>query len=614
IIMVFLACPKDCFDSCSIIAKSGQNVTIKGNPEHPITSGFLCYKSKFFVDAELGGKRLKKALLRKGERGKGEFEEIDLEKAIEIVSKKMKETIEKYGASSILPVEYAGNRGLISYYFPRRFFNFIGSSKLNHSLCDEAGSKALKSLFGTSVGMDPENLKDMRMIIYWGMNPAWTNVHGWKLAKVSKAKIYVIDPLITESARGANEHIRIKPGTDIFLIYLILNRMKELGLNIGIMDEVVKKYKSDDLEKIVGVNKNVINNFVSDLIQLKPFSIQMGYGFQRNINGGLTIKLIGYLLYLFGQEKNFIYDAKHIIDYEYLEGKGKDTQIINFANLGRELLEKNIKFLFIYNTNPLISLPNQNLLRNVLIKKDLFIVVHDLFLTDTALYADVIIPATSFFETRDLVDSYYHDYINLNEGLLKPIGESISNHDLFVKLAEKMDLKEPSLYESVDSIIDKIIKQSSIKREDLFNKGFAKIQRINNKINIRLDGFLDEIRNFKIPEMEGYFRLLSPTSIQGVSGQHNNYYDYDTYVHVSIEDMKKLELREGDRVKIYNEFGEIYTNVKGDNSVGNGILVIYKGSWPSIYGWNVNFLTSDQIQEYAMCTTLNSTFVKMEKV
>ena len=222
--MVFLACPKDCFDSCSIIAKSGQNVTIKGNPEHPITSGFLCYKSKFFVDAELGGKRLKKALLRKGERGKGEFEEIDLEKAIEIVSKKMKETIEKYGASSILPVEYAGNRGLISYYFPRRFFNFIGSSKLNHSLCDEAGSKALKSLFGTSVGMDPENLKDMRMIIYWGMNPAWTNVHGWKLAKVSKAKIYVIDPLITESARGANEHIRIKPGTDIFLIYLILNR------------------------------------------------------------------------------------------------------------------------------------------------------------------------------------------------------------------------------------------------------------------------------------------------------------------------------------------------------------------------------------------------------
>ncbi len=612
--MVYLACPKDCYDSCSIVASLENGVKIMGNAQHPITAGFLCYKSKFFVSSELGEKRLKRALLREGKRGEGKFREIPLDYALDIISRKLKEVVENCGGKCVLPIEYAGNRSLISYYFPRRFFNYIGSSRLNHSMCDEAGGRALQSIFGTSVGMDPELLKNMKMIIYWGMNPAWTNVHGWRISKLSKAKIYVIDPLKTETAKGADVHIRIKPGSDIFLLFSLLKLIGDRGIKINELEGIVEKFTPEFAGELTGVEPEKIRNFANDLIEKRPFSIHMGYGFQRNINGGLTVKTIAYMLYTLKQERNFIYDAKHIIDYAYLEGKNSRGYIINQANLARELMEKDIRFIFVYNTNPLNSIPNQNLLRKVLMEKDIFIVVHDLFLTDTALFADVVIPATSFLETKDIVDSYYHDYLNLNEGLVLPKGDAISNHDLFVMLAKKMGFKEPSLFEDVDSIINHIIDYSGIDREQFFKKGFARIRRVPNEIKLNMEGFVEELKNFRMPYREGYFRLLSPTSIQGISGQYNNYYEFDDKAHMSTDDAYSLGIKEGEKIRIYNEYGEICTYVKIDPSVGKNIVVIYRGNWPSINGWNVNFLTHDQVQEYAMGTALNSTFVKVEKV
>ncbi|MCI4434568.1 MAG: molybdopterin-dependent oxidoreductase [Thermoplasmata archaeon] len=612
--MPFSACPKDCFDSCSIITENSNGIRIRGNPSHPITSGFLCYKAKFFVDSAISDKRLRRPLLRDGKRGEGEFIETSLDRALDIVSEKIRETIKECGAECILPLEYAGNRALISYYFPRRFFNKIGSSFLNHSLCDEAGSMALRSILGTSVGMDPEKLKEMKMIVYWGINPAWTNVHGWRLAKLSKAKIYVIDPVRTESAKGADVHLDLRPGTDIPLVLSILNVLSRYGISSPELSSIVSRYDPEYAGRITGLGAKKIEDFALDLLDKRPFAIHMGYGFQRNLYGGLSVKTIAYMMTLLGMERNFIYDAKHGIDYEYLGGISKNKRLINQVNLGRELEKNDIRMIFVYNTNPLNSLPNQNLLRDVIQKKDIFIVVHDLFLTDTALFSDLIIPAASFFEFNDLVDSYYHDYINLNQKVMDPPGEAISNHDLFVLLSKKMGFNEPYLLEDEWSIIDNIINMLKINKNDLLKKGFARIERVRNEIIINKSNLKKELENFTIPSRDGYFRLISSTSIYGVGSQFNNLYSFDTYAHINPHDAMEMGIDDGDSVRIMNEYGMIITNVKLDDSIGRGIVLIYRGSWPSIHGWNVNFLTTDSVQEYSMGASMNSTFVKVEKV
>lgn len=607
----FTACPKDCYDSCSIITQVGDGIKIYGNRKHPVTSGFLCLKSKHFVEAHLSEKRLKRAMIRTGERGQGQFKEIELDEALDIIADRIGFILKHYGPEKILPVEYAGNRGLISYNFPQRLFNKLGTLKLNHSVCDEAGGLALKDFIGTSTGIDPEKILSSDLIVYWGINPAWTNVHGWAMAKRSKAKIYVIDPLKTESARGADRHLKIRIDSDIYLILGVMNYLSEFGYKIKELEDVIEKYNLEKTSSLTGLSAEEIKEFATDLMVAKFPIIHIGYGFQRKIHGGFTVRAVESLLVLVKKPGNFIYDAKHKIDYDYLRGRNDKRILVNQANLGRELEKYDVKMLFIYNTNPLVSLPNQNLLRKVLLEKDIFTVVHDLFLTDTAKFADIVIPATSFFEFNDIVDSYYHDYLNLNQKIFEPPGDAISNHDLFVKIAQRLGLDDRSLFESEEDIINKILNDLNIDAGEFYKNGFAKIDRIESILNVKLDEFANEIKNFS-PKSHNGFRLLSLTHVQGITSQHNNLYDFDTSVRMNKKDAENLSVVENGEIIIENEYGSIKTRVKIDDSVPEGVLLIYKGSWPSIYGWNVNFITTDNVQEkYANGTALNSTFVNV---
>ncbi len=606
----FSACPKDCFDSCAIITRVNEKIKISGNKEHPITSGFLCLKSKYFVPAHLSEKRLKVPLIRKGKRGDGNFKEIDLDQALNIISDKINFILKEYGPDHILPVEYAGNRSLISYNFPQRFFNYLGTLKLKHSMCDESGGLALNDLIGTSTGIDPEKIKDSDLIVYWGINPAWTNVHGWAMAKNSKAKIYVVDPLKTESAKGADRHIKLKIESDVYLVLGILNHFSKNGLKIKKLENVIMDYDLKKTSELTNINENEIKELADDLLQAKNPIIHMGYGFQRSRYGGLFIKAIETVLITLNKPGNFIYDAKHKIDFDYLRGKNDHRKVVNQANLARELEKLDIKMLFIYNTNPLVSLPNQNLLRKILMERDIFIVVHDLFLTDTARFADIVIPAASFFEYNDIVDSYYHDYININQKIFDPPGFAISNHDLFVKLAYKMNLKDKFLFETENEIINRIISDLGIDSNELYKKGFAKIERQVNDFKINMDEFIQELKNFKLEEKK--FRLLSLTHIQGITSQFNNLYEFDTALRMNVKDAESYSIKSGDEIILENEYGSIKTKVILTDSVPEGVLLIYKGSWPSINGWNVNFIVSDDVQkDYGNGTALNSTYVNI---
>ncbi|MEM4058472.1 MAG: molybdopterin-dependent oxidoreductase, partial [Thermoplasmata archaeon] len=415
----FSACPKDCYDSCSIWTDLDDKLYINGNKEHPVTNGFLCYKSKFFVDAYYSEKRVLYPMKAVGKKGEGKFERLEWNKALEIISDKIQETMDTYGPESILNVEYAGNKGLISYYFPQRFFNYLGTAKLLHSACDEAGARALEQLYGSFNSVDPLEILNSELIIYWGINSVWTNVHGYYLAKKSKAYMIAIDPLATETSKKADWHIKIKIGTDITLAlglanYIIKNKKYDkdfISLSTIGFDNFaakVEKYSLDYTSSITGIKKEDIIA-LAELYLTKKSIIHIGYGFQRSLHGGDTVKAIAILPALLGNMNGLIYSLKNDLDYKYLAGSNDNRVLIKQSQLGRELKEKNIKFMFVYNSNPFATLPNQEALRDA-VKNGLFIVVHDLFFTDSTDFADIVLPATTFFEQNDLVVSYFHNY------------------------------------------------------------------------------------------------------------------------------------------------------------------------------------------------------------
>ncbi|MGC8497076.1 MAG: molybdopterin-dependent oxidoreductase [Thermoplasmata archaeon] len=618
----FSACPKDCYDSCSIWTDIEDKLYISGNKEHPITNGFLCYKSKFFVDAYYSKKRVLYPMRAVGKKGEGKFERLEWNKALDIISDKIKETIDTYGPKSILNVEYAGNKGLISYYFPQRFFNYLGTAKLLHSICDEAGARALEQVYSSFNSVDPLDILNSELVIYWGINSVWTNVHGYYLTKKSKAFMVVIDPLVTETSKKADWHIKINIGTDIALAlglanYIIKNKKYDEHFismsTIGFENFAAKieKYSLDYTSSITGINKDDIVS-LAELYLTKKSIIQIGYGFQRSLHGGDCVKAISILPALLGNMNGIIYSLNTDLDYKYLAGSNNDRVLIKQSQLGRELKDKNIKFMFVYNSNPFATLPNQETLREAA-KSDLFIVVHDLFFTDSTDFADIVLPATTFFEQNDLVVSYFHNYINLNQKIVEPRGECKSNYELFTLLAKHMNLPDPALIEPESEIISKVLKQLNIDSKEFYSHGFARFNVPNSsgKINFNyIDTGMEQ--NLK----DGKFIFLSLTHINSVNSQFNILTSFDTALRFNRNDALNLGIKDGEMVEVKSSTGSLNMAALISDDVPEGVVVSYKGAWPKLYdGKNVNFVVEDLVQErYGSGTALQSTHVSIKKL
>jgi len=286
--------------------------------------------------------------------------------------------------------------------------------------------------------------------------------------------------------------------------------------------------------------------------------------------------------------------------------------------------EDEIKFLFIYNANPLASYPDQNKLRKALKEKDVFIVVHDLFLTDTALYADIVFPANTFFERFDIVDSFFHTYILLNEKVMEIAG--MNNYELSVLLAKKMGIKNEFLYESEEKIAENILNKLGFSLDKLREKGFIKIvprpaiRTKSGKIEFysrrALSRGLQPFPVYKKPSGEGKLRLLSPTYQMTISSQyHNVYKKVDPFLYMNPQDAAKRGVGEDEFVEVFNERGRIRTKIKITGDIPPGIVLMYKAFWPSLLGWNVNFLTnSDVNKDYGNASVFHSTWVDVRKV
>lgn len=644
---IFNTCPRDCYDSCSIVTRvrNGRLYSIDANDKQPFTQGFLCPKGQDLSQYVYSKQRLLYPMKRDGKKGEGKFKRISWAQAMDEIASEIQSRSTEHGADSILQYDYAGSMGFIQRYFPSRFFNAIGASRVTHTICSRAGDKALEILYGSSLGMLPDEIEKCRLIVVWGMNPAWSTPHGFQILKKAQkhgTKIYVIDPIRTETAE-IGIHLQIKPTTDAAMAlgcinHIIENRLYHddyVKMNTTGFDrlvEISKKWDLNAMARITGLKTREMEDFIADYVALRPNCIMMGYGMQRHRNGGEMIRAIATLPTLIGEHRGFFYSTDlDDFDKEYLEGtalRSRKKVFYNMVDIGRSLESGRIKMVFVYNSNPLATLPNQTLVRKGFSRDDVFTVVHDLFMTDTADFADIVLPATSFFEHLDINASYFHQYLSINEKAIEPLGEAKSNSDLFRALASAMKLTSKELFEDDEKVIRTLMQKSRMvdaSFEDLKKKGFVKFKIPNRRVfttptkKIELysaaaasDG-LGGLPSHVEVERKLPYQFLTPVHKFLVRSQyHLQRPEVTPVVYMNKKDFANEELDQDGTVTLSNEFGEWTVKAEPSDAVPKGVILAYSALWPKLGdGKNANFLTTDFVQKYGGNSAFNSTFVRL---
>jgi anaerobic selenocysteine-containing dehydrogenase len=646
-VYIFNTCPRDCYDSCSIVTRvrNGRLYSIDANDKQPFTQGFLCPKGQDLSQYVYSKQRLLYPMKRDGKKGEGKFKRISWAQAMDEIASEIQSRSTEHGADSILQYDYAGSMGFIQRYFPSRFFNAIGASRVTHTICSRAGDKALEILYGSSLGMLPDEIEKCRLIVVWGMNPAWSTPHGFQILKKAQkhgTKIYVIDPIRTETAE-IGIHLQIKPTTDAAMAlgcinHIIENRLYHddyVKMNTTGFDrlvEISKKWDLNAMARITGLKTREMEDFIADYVALRPNCIMMGYGMQRHRNGGEMIRAIATLPTLIGEHRGFFYSTDlDDFDKEYLEGtalRSRKKVFYNMVDIGRSLESGRIKMVFVYNSNPLATLPNQTLVRKGFSRDDVFTVVHDLFMTDTADFADIVLPATSFFEHLDINASYFHQYLSINEKAIEPLGEAKSNSDLFRALASAMRLTSKELFEDDEKVIRTLMQKSRMvdaSFEDLKKKGFVKFKIPNRRVfttptkKIELysaaaasDG-LGGLPSHVEVERKLPYQFLTPVHKFLVRSQyHLQRPEVTPVVYMNKKDFANEELDQDGTVTLSNEFGEWTVKAEPSDAVPKGVILAYSALWPKLGdGKNANFLTTDFVQKYGGNSAFNSTFVRL---
>ena len=643
----FNTCPRDCYDACPMVTKvrNGKIHSFEANKKQPFTQGFLCPKGQGLLQYVYSKERILHPMRREGAKGEGRFKRITWDEALDEIAEQIRTRSQTHGTDSILQYDYAGTMGHIQRYFPSRFFNAIGASRITHTICSRAGDKALDIVYGSSLGMLPDEIEKCRLIVVWGMNPAWSSPHGFEIIRRAQkrgAKVYVIDPIRTATAE-IGTHLQIRPTTDAAMALGCINHIIENRLfaeefvqrnttGFERLVEISKKFDLNAMAKITGLSLRDMEDFIADYVSLRPNCIMMGYGMQRNRNGGEMIRAISILPALIGENRGFFYSTDlDDFDMQYLEGWGLTSRkkvYYNMVDLGRTLEMGKIKMIFVYDSNPLATLPNQSLVRRGFARDDVFVVVHDLFMTDTADYADIVLPATTFFEHFDIHTSYMHQYLSINERAIEPVGESKSNTDLFRALSSAMKLTAKELYEEDEKIAKTLISKSKAVEgsyEDLKRKGFLRLRVPNRQV------YTTPTRKIEIysaaaaaeglgglpshVEIQGRlpYQLLSPVHKYLVRSQYHILRpEVEPVVYLNRKDAEDEEVEVGGTVTLVNEFGEVTVRAEVSESVPRGVILAYSVLWPKLSGGkNVNFLTTDFVQKYGGNSAVNSTYVRI---
>ncbi|MFX4301081.1 molybdopterin-containing oxidoreductase family protein [Alicyclobacillus tolerans] len=671
--LVRSVCPLDCPDTCSLLVsvENGKIIKVDGHPHHPVTKGAICQKVRKFPERIYHQDRLLYPMKRTGPKGTLHFERISWDEAYKEIKRKLQDAIETYGAESILPYSFYGNMGVLNAEgMDRRFFHRLGASLLEQTICNAAGAAGYAYTMGANAGIDPEDTIYSKLIVIWGCNVISTNMHQMLLANEARkrgAKIVVIDIHNNRSAKWADWFIQIRPGTDAALalgiMHLLIreNLVHEEFLNkytegYAELKEHVTDYTPEKVSEITGVSVEDLGLLAHLYGTTSPSFIRIGNGLQHHENGGMIVRTIACLPALTGQwgirgggaiKGNSYYAKLNTYGLQRPDLLPQpQPRSINMNQLGDVLLHpyKPIKVLFVYNSNPAQVAPDQNKVRKGLAREDLFTVVHDLFLTDSCKYADLVLPATSHFENLDLYKSYWHLYLQLHEPVIPPLGECKSNFTFFKELAEVMGFTESCFYDTEEDMIETALRNDNnpylrnVSLPSLREKGWLKLEiPINDEMKHKdlptptknkIALYSEAMKLAGLPSLPTHVELQADISYPLYFVTPPNHHFLNS-TGANVLSLKKAERRpllqihpldaeirgieQGQFVQIFNDRGSIVLQAEITSDVQPG-LVVSQGLWwdDEVLGYqSVNVLTSQSIADMGGGATFFSTRVEV---
>lgn len=626
-------CALDCPDACSlhITVKDGKVVKLEGNPEHPVTQGFACVKTYQYPKRQHHKDRLLYPMKRVGKKGEGKFERVSWNEALSDIASKTQNTIDSFGSEAVFQYSYAGTMGFIQQQHPYAFFRTIGASELQYStICAATGGAGWEAVYGPNkLGTDCEDLEHAKFIILWGINSLRSNSHltpFLKKARKKGAHILHIDPYQNETSQFADEHWQIKPCTDAALALAI----GHVILREGLEDKAYLEAHADDISEYrsacaqwtperaaeyCGLDAKRIEEIALQYAKAGASFIRIGYGMSRNAGGGNATKAIVLLPALVGawQHKG---GGGHLSTsgafplnttrYNGLDLKKESRRVINMNHLATALnwSTNPIKSLFVFNSNPAAIAPNSAGIRQGLRREDLFTVVLEHFQTDTADYADYLLPATTFLEHADLYTAYGHYYLQWADPIIEAAGECKPNSWVFQELAKRMNLNNEVLNWSSEDIAKELLDSphpylKNISFENLKEKGFIKLELPENfRPYANGSNFADKkIRFTPAPEVlepvaqlssEHPLRFISPPGSHFVNTSMGNIEELlkaaggEPQVLVHPNDAKKYNLKDQQHHTLKSPQGDILRKIIVSNKTKEGTVTALGLWWPKL--------------------------------
>jgi anaerobic selenocysteine-containing dehydrogenase len=629
-----------------VLDNDGKPVRVIGDKESPITQGFLCPRGVMDIKRAYSNERVLFPHKRLDCKPDGAFKRISWDEALQILAEKITYVSNQFGPDQILLLYYSGNMGLFTLYLTQRLFYALGSSQTDLSICSKSGHEALALHYGSSYGVDPEELPRMKLTVYWGFNAAVSAPHLYALslkAKRNGGAIAVIDPRKSKTAEAADFWIQPKPGSDVALAYGVIKHLidnelvdfdfvKKYTYGFAELKEEISKWSVNSIEEYTGLRWSEITQLAGLYADFKPNATMIGLGMQKSLHGAEAVRAISLIPALIGMHRGFYYTNSKgwNINFPYLTGQSltnKRIKVVSQVALGKHLENGEFKFIYIYNMNPAETLPNQAAVRRGLLRNDVFVVVHDTHWTETAKHADLVLPAPTFLEKEDIVVSYSHRFIRRSSMIMEPLAESKSELWVTNQLAKVLNLKDDWLYEDPWKAVEKAL-------EDAFEDGsFADLKngktvRLKMKpkneyqtLTGRIELYATRAEEFSLASLpkqhplheNGGFILLNTAISKYTHTQFQDVYGpIPQLVLVNPDDAEAYAIQDNDIVELCNEFGSIRMRAAISASVPRGVLwVPREGS--DVDGKPQNIIMSDATQKLGGGPVFNSTKVRISK-
>ncbi|MCH1982346.1 molybdopterin-dependent oxidoreductase [Ruminococcus sp. OA3] len=656
-------CPYDCPASCGLIAETDGNriYRIIGDPDHPATHGVTCAKVRGYVRSLYDRGRLLMPMKRTGRKGSGEFVQISWKEAVEIIALRFGEIIEKDGAQAILPAVYSGVMSDIQRFCGHAFFNYMGASELVMSLCSSAKGEGYAQVMGKTRSLDPGELKDSDCILVWGCNAAATRIHSMAdlvNGKKHGKKVILIDTYENPTARAADEVVLIRPGTDGALALSMMQVLVEEGLadvqfleeeteGAGELIETLGDYTPEKTEQITGISPAQVRRVARAYAAAQAASVLLGSGISRHRNGAMTVRLITILPAFVGAWKykgggicgctvsgGEVFQMDLIRRPDFRKKRCRKININQLASaLTGDIQGPPVKGLYVYGLNPANTVSNQKKLLEGLQREDLFTVVHERFMTDTARYADILLPAAFSVEQSDVYRSYGYFTAGYAKKIVEPAGECKSNWDTFRLLARAMGYREAYFEMTEEEMVRKVLQEAGSYLRERPEDERAKIQSgecvlfpaANHRIYRTKSGKIEIVnREAEIPvpaympvENDTYpLHLIAAPSVHTLNSTFVERADLRARrgimsLLIHPDDAKERNIKDGERILCFNDLAEVEFQAEVTARVKKG-TVIAEGVYDiahSLNGLTVNALHHERLSDCGEATTLNDNTV-----